>query len=454
MNAPGPIPKSAARAVVDAAEEQINALMKIHPKGYDLSLHRISKLLEKLGNPQDKMPPVIHVAGTNGKGSTIAFIRAILEAAGLGVHVHTSPHLVSWHERYRMAKAGGGQLVEDAVLAEAIARVAKVNDGQPITVFEVLSAVTFLLFSEWSADVCLIEVGLGGRFDATNVMSKTDISIITPISIDHESLLGSTIGKIAFEKAGIIKPNTPVIVGPQEDEALEVIEKQAAGQRAPVFNYGQSFSAMSENGKMVYQDDVTLLDLDMPALPGLHQISNAATAIAAARQFADKHQFELTPAMIDMGLKSVKWPGRMQRLKTGHLFDFAPKGCEIWLDGGHNPGAAKMISEFLNTLSNKDSKPVTLICGMLNTKDPTGYFEMLEEVVDHVITVPVATSEAGIAPKELAEAAKTSGFKAGEAASLIAALEQVKSKKPQRILIAGTLYLVGQALSENGTPPD
>ncbi len=453
MNAPKTTPKS----IIGTAEEQIDALMKIHPKGYDLSLHRISDLLKKLGNPQNKMPPVIHVAGTNGKGSAIAFVRAILEAAGLGVHVDTSPHLVNWHERYRIAnmgaKTGGGRLVEDKVLAEVIARVAKANDGQPITVFEVLSAVAFVLFSEWPADVALIEVGLGGRFDCTNVMEKTAISIITPISLDHESFLGNTIAKIAFEKAGIIKPNTPVIVGPQENEALEVIEQQAARQGAPVYSYGQSFNAFVENGKMVYQDEATLLDLDLPALPGEHQISNAATAIATARCFAEMHNFELTTAMIDQGLKSVEWPGRMQRLKTGHLLDLVPKGSEIWLDGGHNPGAAVMISEFLKTLSDRDSKPVTLICGMLDTKDPIGYFSALSSVVDRVITVPVATSDSGISPGELAQAAKKCGLKADEATSLTTALAQVKGQKSQRILIAGTLYLVGEALAKNGTPP-
>ena len=435
------------------AEEQISDLLKIHPKGYDLSFDRIIGLLEKLGDPQNKLPPVIHVAGTNGKGSAIAFTRAILEAAGLGVHVHTSPHLVNWHERYRIASKGGGELVKDPMLAEAIARVAEANNGEPITVFEVLSVVMFLLFSEQPADVCLIEVGLGGRFDATNVMENTALSIITPISIDHESILGDTLAKIAFEKAGIIKQQTPVIVGPQEDEALEVIEQQAAHHMAPVVANGQSYSATEENGRMIYQDETSLLDLNLPGLPGDHQISNAATAITAARCFADQENFKLTTGMIERGLISVEWPGRMQQLKSGHLLEAAPEGSELWLDGGHNPGAAAMIFKFFQKHQKSDPKPFILICSMLNTKDPKGYFEKLAPLPDEVITVPITSSEAGIPPKELAQLSNSAGLKTSSASSLKNALKKLDASVPPRILIAGTLYLVGDALKQNGTPP-
>ncbi|MEE9314533.1 MAG: folylpolyglutamate synthase/dihydrofolate synthase family protein [Rhizobiaceae bacterium] len=435
------------------SEELIEALMANHPKGYDLSLGRITSLLEKLGNPQHKLPPVIHVAGTNGKGSAIAFTRAILEAAGLLVHVHTSPHLVNWHERYRMGAKGGGQLVKDAVLADAIARVAKANDGEPITVFEVLTVVIFLLFSENPADVCLIEVGLGGRFDATNVMEKTALTIITPISIDHESYLGDTLAKIAFEKAGIIKQQTPVIVGPQEEEALAVIEQQGVKNSAPLTIAGQDFDGHSVNGRMIFQDENCLLDLDIPKLPGEHQISNAATAIAAARCFSNISGMNLTTPMIDEGLSKADWPGRMQKITKGKLLDSVPKGCEVWLDGGHNPGAATMVANFLEIMNRANPRPVIMICGMLNTKDPAGYFDELSSQVDQLLAVPILSSDAGITPVELAKIARKSGLAATHCLSLPQALGKIKEKKDCIILIAGSLYLVGDALAQNDTPP-
>ena len=437
------------------AAERIDALMELHPKGYDLSLDRISALLEKLGNPQDKLPPVIHVAGTNGKGSTIAFTRAILEAAGLSVHVHTSPHLVQWSERYRLGQAGApGKLVDDAVLSEAIKRVADANQGNAITVFEILTAVMFVLFSEHPADACIVEVGLGGRFDASNVMNDVDVSVITPVSLDHEAFLGNTLAKIAFEKAGIIKPKTALVVGDQEDEALQVIESVAAKNLAPTAIAQQDFHVEQQNGRFVFSDDDCLLDLSPPALPGLHQFSNAATAIAAAKQFCKINRHELDHKMIDQGLKQTQWPGRLQHLTSGKLIDMLPPETDVWIDGGHNPSAAKAISAMLESMQSRDTRSVIMICGMLNTKDSSRYLAPFEPWLHSMITVPIVTSDAGIEPEELARQAKAVGIAARSSCSLIKAIQSIKHPQPFRLLIAGSLYLVGDTLEQNNTFPN
>lgn len=436
------------------ADERISDLMKIHPKGFDLSLDRIKSLLAKLGNPQDKIPPVIHFAGTNGKGSAIAFTRAILESAGLSVHVHTSPHLVNWHERYRLGqKLGGGRLVDDATLSAAIKKVADANEGQPITVFEVLTAVTFVLFSENDADVCLIEVGLGGRFDATNVMEETDVTVITPVSLDHEAYLGDTLAKIAFEKAGIIKQKTDLVVGPQSDDALEVIEKQAAKNLAPLHRYGQEFQASIEHGRLAYQADDALFDVAIPALPGAHQIQNAATAITAARAFCSKHAIELTNTQIDNGIQAAYWPGRMQRLSKGKLVEVLSNKSTLWLDGGHNPDAGKMISHHFQQSGSLATHPLIMVCGMLDTKDASGYLSNFADLASQIITVPILSSDAGIPAEQLAQEAKGLGMNATHASSLEAAIDSLTMQEAT-ILICGSLYLVGDALKLNGTPPE
>ncbi len=437
-----------------SAASRIEALMEIHPKGYDLSLDRIENLLKKLGSPQDKLPPIIHVAGTNGKGSAIAFTRAILEAAGLSVHVHTSPHLVNWPERYRLGqKNGPGKLTPDDVLSDAIRRVAEVNAGQPITVFEVLTAVSFVLFSEHPADVCLIEVGLGGRLDCTNVMKETALTIITPISIDHEAYLGDTLAKIAFEKAGIIKHKTPLVVGPQEPEALAVIEQQAARNLAPAFVNGEHYSATRENGRMVFQNEDCLMDLSLPKLPGDHQISNAATAIETCLQFCSAHDFELNESAIEQGLRTTDWPGRMQIMPIGKLTTSLSDNIEIWLDGGHNPGAAAMVSQYIADLEERDPRPLILICGMLDTKDPAGYFNEFTSLAERVFTVPIQSSDAGIPADRLAQLATESDLQSQATSSLEEAISLAIKSSPVRILICGSLYLVGDALEQNQTPP-
>ncbi|TPJ50442.1 MULTISPECIES: folylpolyglutamate synthase/dihydrofolate synthase family protein [unclassified Mesorhizobium] len=436
-----------------AADREIEALMALHPKGFDLSLDRISRLLERLGNPQDLLPPVIHIAGTNGKGSCAAFSRALLEASGRLVHVHTSPHLVSWHERYRLAADGGGRLVEDDIFAEAIARVAKANGGEKITVFEILTAVTFILFSEHPADAAIVEVGLGGRFDATNVIARPAVSVIMPVSMDHEAYLGDRVELIAAEKAGIIKRGCPVVIGAQETEAAQqVLIETAERLGCPTLVYGQDFLAFEENGRMVYQDDDGLMDLSPPRLPGRHQFANAAAAIAAVKAAG----FEISHRAAEKAMTTVAWPGRMQKLSQGRLTELAPNGADIWLDGGHNPGAGVVVAEALAEQEEKNPRPLFLISGMINTKDQSGYFRAFNGLARHVYTVPVSLSDASVPNDELAARATEAGLTAEPVSSVASALMLLRDTwdgPPPRILIGGSLYLAGAVLAENGTPP-
>lgn len=437
------------------ADREIERLMALHPKGFDLSLDRISRLLERLGNPQDRLPPVIHIAGTNGKGSAAAFSRALLEAAGYRAHVHTSPHLVNWHERYRLAAEGGGRFVADDVLADAIARAAEANRGETITVFEILSAVMFLLFSEHPADVAIIEVGLGGRFDATNVIRKSAVSIIMPVSLDHEAYLGDRVELIAAEKAGIIKQGCPVVIGAQETAAArDVLIETAERLGCPFTLYGQDFLAVEEHGRMIYQDESGLMDLSPPRLPGRHQYANAAAAIAGVKAAG----FDLGEQAADRAMTTVSWPGRMQRLPAGSLLDLAPAGSDVWLDGGHNPGAGLVVAEALAEQEEKVARPLFLICGMINTKDQTGYFRAFHGIARHVYTVPVNFSESSVTNTELAARAMEAGLSAEPVSSVAAALMLLRDtwdhrEPPPRILIGGSLYLAGAVLAENGTPP-
>ncbi|TPI43400.1 bifunctional folylpolyglutamate synthase/dihydrofolate synthase [Mesorhizobium sp. B3-1-6] len=436
-----------------SAEREIEHLMTLHPKGFDLSLDRVTRLLERLGNPQDRLPPVIHIAGTNGKGSCAAFSRALLEAAGHLVHVHTSPHLVNWHERYRLADEGGGKLVDDDIFAEAIARVAEANGGQKITVFEILTAVTFILFSEHPAEAAIIEVGLGGRFDATNVIKRPAVSVIMPISMDHEAYLGDRVELIAAEKAGIMKHGCPVVIGAQEsDTALQVLIETAERLDCPTVVYGQDFLAFEENGRMVYQDGDGLMDLPSPRLPGRHQYANAAAAIAAVKAAG----FEIGHRAAERAMTQVAWPARMQKLTQGKLVDLAPKGAEIWLDGGHNPGAGIVIAEALAEQEEKNPRPLVLISGMINTKDQTGYFSAFKGLARHVYTVPVNNSDAGVPNDELALRAEEAGLSAEPVSSVASALMLLRDSwdgPAPRILIGGSLYFAGAVLAENGTPP-
>ena len=339
-------------------------MMALHPKIIDLTLDRVWRLLAALDNPQEKLPPVVHIAGTNGKGSTQAMIRAGLEGWGKSVHAYTSPHLARFHERIRLA----GALISEDHLTEILDECYVKNGGENITYFEITTVAGLLAFARNQADYTLLEVGLGGRLDATNVITP-ELSVITPISIDHEQFLGNTLTKIAGEKAGIIKRGVPVVVGPQPEEAMDVIEATAMRLGAPVIAYGQHWHVSEERGRLVYQDERGLLDLPLPALLGKHQIQNAGIAIAALRHLgADEAACEA--AMVD-----AIWPARMQRLKTGPLVDAAGE-AELWLDGGHNAAAGVALADVLAGLP---KRPTHLICGMLNTKDVTGYMAPLAQ---------------------------------------------------------------------------
>ena len=423
----------------DATDAILARLTALHPKVIDLSLDRLTALLADLGNPQDAIPPVIHIAGTNGKGSTQAYLRAGLEAAGLRVHAYTSPHLAYFNERIRLA----GDLIGDAALAAVLAEVEAVNAGRPITFFEITTAAAFLAFARTPADVTLLEVGLGGRLDATNVVGAPRLTVITPVSIDHTQYLGETLAEIAGEKAGILKRGVLCVVARQQDEALAVIEARAARLGCPLAVAGQHWTAAREGDALVYQDERGLLDLPLPALPGPFQIDNAGTAIAALRELG-YGQSEAAAAMT-----RVEWPARMQRLTRGPLVEAAQAGgCELWLDGGHNPAGGAAVAA---TLAAMPPRPTHLICGMLNTKDVAGYMAPLAGVAESLTAVAIP-GEANTLPAETtAAAARAAGLPAGTAADAGAAVGALAAAHPgARLLICGSLYLAGRVLRENG----
>lgn len=428
--------------------------MALHPKLIDLSLGRIERLLHALGDPHLHLPPVIHIAGTNGKGSTTAFLRACLEAAGLAVHVYTSPHLVRFHERIRLGrKAQPGQLVGEEALVDAFERCERANQGQPITVFEMTTAAAFLLFSEQPADVLLLEVGLGGEFDATNVIAKAQATVITPISIDHAEYLGSHIEEIAAAKAGIIKARTPVIMARQNfPEAEAVIERKAQRHAAPLYCAGQHFDTYEDAGRMVYHDESGLLDLPLPRLIGAHQIGNAGAAIAALRYSG----FDLPVTAYDDAMRHVEWPARMQALTRGRLAETLPQGFELWLDGGHNPEGGQVIAATLRTQAHRNPKPLHLIVGMLATKDAESFLAAFAHDAASLHAIPIPSQKIARAPDDICALARNVGLTATAQESVEAALASIMAKqnnKPARILITGSLYLAGEILTINGTPP-
>lgn len=430
-------------------EALVEELLKNHPKGFDLSLGRILGLLEKLDNPHKRIPPAIHVAGTNGKGSTLAFARAILESAGYKVHVHTSPHLVNWGERYRLA----GKLVDDETLADAIARAADANAGTPITVFEIMSAVMFILFSEHDADYSLVEVGLGGRADATNVIEKPIVCAITPVALDHQAYLGDTIAKIAYEKAGIIKRETPVVVALQDDNARDMIEDVALKTPAPVFFANQDFDFYRDATGFVFQDEDGLLDLQLPRLAGEHQLANAALAIAAIR----KSGIPVSDESYSAAMRNVTWPGRLEKLPAGKVTQSIGANADVWIDGGHNPHAGEAIAGELKRQMAGSEQKLLMICGMINTKEPLGYFKPFSALNTEVVTIPVLMSDAGILPSELANVAREAGLNASAQENLDGAIELAKKyfrEDPSiKILFCGSVYMLGEILDRNGTPP-
>jgi dihydrofolate synthase/folylpolyglutamate synthase len=428
-------------------------LLALHPKRIDLSLDRMWRILDRLDHPERRVPPVIHVAGTNGKGSTIAFMRAILEAAGKRVHAYTSPNLVRVNERFRLGRAGGGVLVSDAELADALTECERANGEAPITVFEIETAAAFLLFARHPADALLLEVGLGGRLDATNVVEHPLASVITPVSFDHAEFLGESIGKIAAEKAGILKRAVPAVIARQPHEALDVIESAARRAGAPLMIAGADWMATEEHGRLVYQDDDGLLDLPAPRLAGRHQFDNAGTAVATLRTI---DRWTLPIAAFEAGLASADWPARLQRLPAGRLVARAPEGSELWLDGGHNADGGRAIAAAVADLEERVSRPLLMVVGMLASKDVEAFLGNFAGLARRVIAVPIRNQEKARPPEAIADAARRVGIAAEPRESLEDALTrivQLSLEPPPRILITGSLYLAGEALAANGTVP-
>ena len=416
----------------------LDRMMALHPKVIDLTLDRVWRLLDAVDNPQNRLPSVIHIAGTNGKGSTQAMIRAGLETDGKSVHAYTSPHLARFHERIRLA----GTLITEKALTEVLDRCYSANGTDPITYFEITTVAALLAFAETPADYTLLEVGLGGRLDATNVIDAPKITVITPVDLDHQSFLGDTLTAIAGEKAGIIKRGIPCVVGPQHDDSIEVIEEVARKRGAPLLAYGQHWHVSQERGRLIYQDETGLLDLPLPALPGPHQIMNAGAAIATLRALG------MDEAACEAAVTQATWPARMERLTTGALVVRA-KPAELWLDGGHNPAAGKALAA---TLRQQPPRPTHLICGMLNTKDISGYLSPLAAVADTLTGVSIPGEANTIPAAETAQIAQTVGLTSTTAETVEAAIDAITAQDPNaRILICGSLYLAGHVMRTNHT---
>ena len=419
-----------------SSDAVLDRMMTLHPKVIDLTLDRVHRLLAALGHPETKLPPVIHIAGTNGKGSTQAMIRAGLEQAGSSVHAYTSPHLARFHERIRLA----GELISEPALTALLDECVTANGPESITFFEITTCAALLAFARTPAEWTLLEVGLGGRLDATNVVIPR-LTIITPVSIDHQQYLGNTLAEIASEKAGILKRGVTCVVGPQDDAGLAVIEARAARLGAPLLAHGQHWHAFEDRNRLIYQDENGLLDLPLPNLPGPHQVQNAGAAIAALRHLG----FDATAC--EAAVTNAYWPARMQRLRTGPLVDSAPL-VELWLDGGHNPAGGAAVAA---TLARMPKRETHLICGMLNTKDVRGYMAPLAGQVTrlHAVTIP---NEVNTLPADTTrDAAVSVGIDAVTAPSVLDALTKIADTTPHaRVLICGSLYLAGAVLRENG----
>lgn len=422
-----------------ALQTALSRLERLHPKKIDLGLERIERVLAALGNPQHSLPPTVHVAGTNGKGSTLAYLRAIAEAQGLRVHVYTSPHLVSFCERIVL----GGDIISEPVLLDALSRVETANDGQPLSFFEATTAAAFLCFHEHDADLLLLETGLGGQYDATNVVPRPAAVAITPIAYDHKEFLGTDIAGIAREKAGIFKAHTPAFSAPQTDLVRAVLQASAATIRCDLKNLDEDFHCYRQQGRLVFENQDQLLDLDLPALLGDHQTINAGLAIAVAKSlhFDDK--------AINKGIGSVSWPARMQPITSGTLFEIVkPFEAELWLDGGHNPHAAAALAATLAELEAKSSRPLVLVMGMLANKDAPGFLDAFVGLASALIAVPIPhhTSLGGETLVDMAKGRSIQGHVRDNLEDALALAATLSGGEPPRILICGSLYLAGHAL--------
>lgn len=426
-------------------------MLLLHPKLIDLSLGRVERLLNKVGNPHLRLPPTVHIAGTNGKGSVTAYLKAMIEASGKRVHIYTSPHLVRFHERISLAGDDGmSRPVNEKELVDILMRVRAVNDGDDITQFEITTVAAFLAFAETKADVLLLEVGLGGRLDATNVVAKPAVTVITPVSMDHSEKLGPTLPKIAAEKAGILKRGAPGIISQQLDEVLDVIEARAKTVDAPLQVWGREFEAFEQSGRLVFNRDTGVLDLPLPALIGRHQIVNAGTAVAAYLALMERlPDIGLNERGIEQGLRSVEWPARMQRLTNGPLPIILGDDAELWLDGGHNPAAGEVLADTLASFEERAPKPVILVVGMMGQKDALGFLAPFRGLVRAIYTVPIPQAyEQPHSQEKLAEVARSAGLQAFERDGVVEALQTIaqQHKGPKRVLICGSLYLAGHVL--------
>ena len=427
---------------IRASDAVIARLRANHPSLIDLTTGRVQRLLAALGHPERKLPPVIHVAGTNGKGSTIAYLRAIAEAAGLKVHAITSPHLVRFAERIRVA----GELISDARITELTDRLEAVNGGEPISFFEITTVLALQAFAETPADLCLVEVGLGGRFDATNIFDAPALSVITPVDYDHLELLGPELSKIAWEKAGIIKAGRPVVVARQPDEAFEVIEREAQMLNAPMLVMGQDIDGWEERGRLMVQMPDRLLDLPAPSLFGPHQFENAALAVAAMVTWGDPR---VTQEALAKGVASAVWPARFQRLTTGPLGALAQaRGADLWLDGAHNPHGGRALALACEKLVMRAPAPLTLIVAQFARKDSVGFFAPLAGSGTRVITTTFKSTTA-LSAEDLAEAAGQAGLQAETAPDVTAALELALATPgpAPHVVICGGLHFAGEVLA-------
>ncbi|HUK58367.1 MAG TPA: folylpolyglutamate synthase/dihydrofolate synthase family protein [Stellaceae bacterium] len=416
----------------------LERLKSLHVRLIDLSLDRVLRLLHALGDPHEALPPVVHVAGTNGKGSTLAFLRAFLEAAGYRVHVYTSPHLVRFHERIRVA----GRLINEDALLALLEECERANAGAPITFFEITTAVAFLAFARTKADIALLETGLGGRFDATNVIARPAVTAITPISLDHQHFLGDTIAKIAFEKAGILKPRAPAVLAAQVPAAEEVLEARAQELDAPLTRSGREWIAAATKDGLAYRGR-RKIELPPPGLLGPHQYENAGTALACLEELRG---FVVPDAALARGSREVEWPARLQRLARGPLAAIMPADAELWLDGAHNPAGGAALARVAEAWR---PRPLSLVFGMLNTHDPAGFLEPLAPFVTRLAAVAIPGEFNARPAAELADAAQRLGISASAASDLADAVARV-AVPDGRTLICGSLYLAGRVLAENG----
>ena len=434
------------------SDAYIKRLATLHPMLIDLTLGRVERLLEKLGHPEQRMGQVIHVAGTNGKGSTIAFLRAMLEADGKRVHVYTSPHLVHFHERIRLGAPGGGKFVSEDALVAAFDHVEQVNAGEPITLFEITTVAAFHLFASIPADVTLVEVGLGGTGDATNVFKRPCATVVTPVSMDHREFLGDTVEKIATQKAGIFRKGVSAIIAPQSAATSAVLQKEGERIGATLMVGGQDFAIHEEHGRLVYQDEHGLMELPLPRLKGRQQHTTAATAIATVRTVFGP---QFPAAAIEKGLTSVEWPARMQRL-TGKLAALAPVESELWLDGGHNVDGARAVAAAIGDLEERHARPLILVLGLMARKDAPAFLETFRGLAQEIYCVDLPGEPLGRSATDLAGIARGRGMPAACAGDLNDTMVFLASRTwpvAPRILIAGSLYLAGEVLSLDGALP-